>query len=181
MDKILEMYDRVMELKIFVDSSNGELIEKYHDAAKSHNQKLFENIEYFDAGFDLYLPENTYFESDNINKIDHQIVCSAKMYTDTNKVYNTGYYLYPRSSISKTPIRLANSTGIIDAGYRGHIIGMFDSINQDQDLFSMEKFTRLLQICGPNLCPIFVVIVDKFEDLGVQTVRGSGGFGSTGK
>ena len=32
----------------------------------------------------------------------------------------TAFYLYPRSSTgAKTPIRLSNSVGIIDAGYRG--------------------------------------------------------------
>ena len=29
---------------------------------------------------------------------------------------NISYYLYPRSSISKTPLILANQVGIIDAG-----------------------------------------------------------------
>ena len=38
------------------------------------------------------------------------------------KKINCSYYLYPRSSISKTPLRMSNSTGIIDAGYRGEII-----------------------------------------------------------
>ena len=38
-----------------------------------------------------------------------------------NNDKNIGYYLYPRSSISKTPLILANSVGIIDSGYRGNI------------------------------------------------------------
>ena len=55
------------------------------------------------------------------------------MYTDTNKSFSTGFYLHPRSSISKTKLRLANSTGIIDAGYRGHIMAMFDINDQVQN------------------------------------------------
>lgn len=35
----------------------------------------------------------------------------------------TGYYLYPRSSISKTPLMIANKTCIIDPGYRDNISG----------------------------------------------------------
>lgn len=182
MEELLQIYDKVMELKIFVDSADNDLLEKYNEAVKLHNEKLLKNKDYFDAGFDLYLPDTTNFNNQQINKVDHNIICSAKMYTESNKIYNTGYYLYPRSSNSKTPLRLANSTGIIDAGYRGHIIGMFDSINRDTNYnLSLDKFTRLLQICGPNLCPILVIRVDRIEDLGVQTVRGSGGFGSTGK
>ncbi len=34
----------------------------------------------------------------------------------------TGFYLYPRSSISKTRMRLANSVGIINARYRDELI-----------------------------------------------------------
>ena len=41
---------------------------------------------------------------------------------------NVSYYLYPRSSIIKTPLRMSNSVGIIDAGYRGNIIGCVDNI-----------------------------------------------------
>ena len=42
-----------------------------------------------------------------------------------------GYYLYPRSSIVKTGLRLANSVGIIDAGYRGEIIAVVDNIDKN--------------------------------------------------
>jgi dUTP pyrophosphatase len=87
------------------------------------------------------------------------------------------FYTYARSSISKTPLRLANNQGIIDAGYRGPIIGMFDCVNT----YVLEPYSRILQICGPNLMPIFTEIVDNFEDLGPSTSRGDGGIGSTGK
>jgi dUTP pyrophosphatase len=89
--------------------------------------------------------------------------------------------MYPRSSISKTRLRLANSTGIIDAGYRGHLMGMFDVVyNNDTTDYCVKKFDRYLQICAPELVPIVVNIVDSLEDLGEQTERGQGGFGSTG-
>jgi dUTP pyrophosphatase len=86
--------------------------------------------------------------------------------------------MHPRSSLSKTALRLANSTGIIDAGYRGPLIGMFDCI---VNTCVIEKYTRLLQICAPNLMPIYVRIIDNIIDLGPETSRGEGGFGSTGK
>jgi len=204
-----------MHLKIFVNG-NHELKKLYLSATEKHNKKLIDSP-FLDAGFDLYAPLQTddpeeieeYGEvircfgpgwTDEtgkpvspVNKIDFKIQCSAKMYNTNNSnklVYNTGFYLYPRSSLSKTQLRLANSVGIIDSGYRGNIIGMFDVTNirnyeeeeeyPDADYY-VEKYDRLLQICAPGLLPIFVEIVDKLEDLGEKTERGAGGFGSTGK
>ena len=37
-----------------------------------------------------------------------------------------------------------------------------------------------MQICAPNLIPIYVEIVNRLEDLGEPTARGTVGFGSTG-
>ena len=86
--------------------------------------------------------------------------------------------LYPRSSLSKTPLRLANSVGIIDSGYRGNIIGMFDC---RCDEYKINYMDRLVQICDPTMCPIYVELVEKESDLGVNSTRGDGGFGSTGR
>ena len=86
--------------------------------------------------------------------------------------------MYPRSSISKSNIRLANNVGIIDAGYRGHLMGMFDVIYVDET--NINKLDRHIQICAPGLVPIIVEIVNSKEDLGEKTARGDGGFGSTG-
>ena len=178
---IIQIYGKVMILKLFVDSNDNELKDKYITTAITHNEKILNNSESIDAGYDLYTPENMDFFT-KVNKLDLNVICSAKIYSDTGKVYNTGYYMYPRSSISKTPLRLANSTGIIDAGYRGHLIGMFDVVNLEMgDKYSGLKFDRYLQICSPGLTPIFVEIVDSISELGEETERGSGGFGSTGR
>ena len=40
---------------------------------------------------------------------------------------------------------------------------------------------RLVQICSPCLTPIYVTIVDRFDELGEPTLRGDGAFGSTGR
>jgi dUTPase len=83
---------------------------------------------------------------------------------------------------------LANSVGIIDSGYRGHLTGMFDVVNIDVNNNSNEeadfwgkKFDRYVQICAPGLVPILVQVVNTFEELGGETARGGGGFGSTGR
>lgn len=86
----------------------------------------------------------------------------------------TSYYIYPRSSISNTPLRLSNSVGIVDSGYRGPIIAALDNISDKP--YTVEEGTRLIQLCAPGLVPI-----DRFErvDVWEETVRGSRGFGST--
>ena len=101
-----------------------------------------------------------------------------------------GFYLYPRSSISKTRMRLANSVGIIDAGYRGDLIAAVDTIGLfgstdiwhiwKETLSPIKKYDRYFQVCAPDLSPFLVHIVDAEHDLSPPTSRGSGGFGSTG-
>ena len=86
--------------------------------------------------------------------------------------------IFPRSSIRNTELTLSNSVGVIDAGYRGSLIGMFDCLKSK---YYTESYTRLLQICAPNLIPIYVHIVNNIDELGPNTLRGEGGFGSTGK
>jgi dUTP pyrophosphatase len=101
-----------------------------------------------------------------------------------------GFYLYPRSSISKTRMRLANSVGIIDAGYRGDLIAAVDTIGLfgsadiwhvwKETLSPIKKYDRYFQVCAPDLSPFLVHIVDDETDLSPPTARGTGGFGSTG-
>jgi hypothetical protein len=206
LNNLLTTYEKVMLLKLFVDSDDDELRNKYYHSAVKHNEKMEQSPTYIDAGFDLFAPGNdnkekevynnlirffgpNWQDASPVNKLDFKVICSAKMYTDTGKVFNTGYYMYPRSSLSKTQLRLANATGIIDAGYRGHLIGMFDVVNIPADAqnnnkeydYVGSKFDRYLQICAPGLVPILVELVNSKEELGEETERGTGGFGSTGR
>lgn len=169
MTNLLDIYERYMFLRIYVPDE--ELKKQYITSAAKHNSQ---DKEFMNAGFDLFVPDIIQARDTTVNKIDMAIVCSAEMIFPSSKKYNTGYYLYPRSSLSKTPLRLANSVGIIDAGYRGNIIGMFDSHSD----YVVNPGDRLVQICAPGLAPIYVEIVDEME---TKTERGSGGFGSTGK
>ena len=181
MDTLKNNYGKFMILKIFVDdaTNDNELLNKYVEAATEHNNKIQMNPKSIDAGFDLYAPSKEDiidFPFLSVTKLDFKIKCSAVMYKKS-KTFNTGYYMYPRSSISKTSLRLANSTGLIDAGYRGILIAMMDS----DEAYIGKKFDRYIQICAPSLVPIIVEIVDRLEDLGEETERGTGGFGSTGR
>lgn len=160
--------------------SDNLLLNRYTQSIDTHNAAILNN-NLSDAGFDLFVPEETRF----INEFKTQFV-DMKLKTEmvycnvANDELNTcAYYVFPRSSISKTPLMLANHTGVIDSGYRGSLIGAFRCLYlQNNDPYIVEQNTRLLQICHPTLCPIYVVIVNEC-DLS-NSERGSGGFGSTG-
>lgn len=175
-------FGEFMTLQIFVDSTDEELKQKYVESACSHNRKLIENPTYPDAGFDIYFPDNVRYVREDYTPltVDYKIKCRAVNCSVSSngdvKYRFSGFYTYARSSISSTPLRLANNQGIIDAGYRGNLIAKFDCLSNA----TYQKFTRVMQICTPNLLPIYVEIVETFDELGKNTARGSGGFGSTG-
>jgi dUTPase len=178
LNAMVKKSERCMILRVFVNGSIA-LQELYEKAILAHNLKLIDQ-DYVDSGFDLYAPLELKCDLGTVNKVDFHIQCASYMVdlsSSNNREYPTGYCLYPRSSLSKTSLRLANSVGIIDSGYRGDVIGMFDCINAD---YTIKQFDRLAQICAPSLVPIFVEMVRNDLELGT-TVRGSGGFGSSGR
>lgn len=189
---LCKKYGSFMLLKIFVNSINDDIKTNYKEHIIKHNSKVFtQNEPFFDSGFDLFYPMKDGYiccgANGSVNKIDFQVKCSATMiHNSINGVggaigineFVSGFMLFPRSSLSKTPLRLANSVGVIDSGYRGNIIGMFDC---NSETYTISFMDRLLQICSPNMAPIYVVMVEKEEELGINTSRGEGGFGSTGK
>ena len=126
-----------------------------------------------DSGIDLFCPETITIRPGETVKINLQIKCEALH--DTIENTNVSYYLYPRSSIIKTPLRMSNSVGIIDAGYRGNIIACVDNIKNEP--YTISQADRLFQICAGNLEPIKFTVVEELSN----TQRGSGGFGSTGQ
>jgi dUTP pyrophosphatase len=169
-------------LKLAVNPNNDHLKNIYQQKVDTHNQKIV-NTFYADSGFDLFVPDNTSFDEDVITKfIDFQVKAEM-VYCDitNNNPFTCAFTIHPRSSISKTPLMLANHTGIIDSGYRGSLIGAFRWLRHSDDdsrQYIVEQNTRLVQICHPTLCPIYVVLVN--EDELSNTERGGGGFGSTG-
>ena len=176
---ILNSQPAYAKLYISVNRENTVLHNLYVDSIQKHNQSVLTNV-YPNSGFDLFIPEEQLISSSDSAFISMCVKCEMRIYDSlTNEWRPTGYYSYPRSSISKTPLMLANSVGIIDSGYRGAIIGAFRNISSDQIPYTVEKHSRLLQICAPDLRPIIVELVN--EQFFENTTRGSGGFGSTGK
>jgi hypothetical protein len=161
-------FNEYMLLKIFVDSDDEALIQKYVQSASDHNEKLLENPSHYDSGFSIYFPEDiTLSDIQHQVCIDYKIKCCAEMYkfdlhTRVNGVkYATGFHTYVRSGPTFRLLRLSNNHGIIDSGYRDNIIVELDKMNNQPATFG--KFTTLMQICAPNLLPIKVVIVDSLE------------------
>lgn len=147
-------------LKIEYDSITGlsEIDDLYR---KNTNKKST------DSGFDLFIPCDTIIPAQQNILVDLKLRCEPE--------FEGGYYLYPRSSIGKTPLRLANSVGIIDNEYRGTLkVWVHNTSNED---FYIKKGERYFQLCHPSLLPMNV----KMETVNRETNRGEGGFGSTGK
>jgi dUTP pyrophosphatase len=153
-------------------------------------RKLYENQQKThkgDAGVDLYNRKTVVIPAEPYDqyKIDFEIQCEVvKNYITLDQCGascieicdNVSYLLVPRSSIVKTPFRMSNSIGIIDAGYRGNIMAYVDKINNISGI--IQENERLFQIVLPNLKPIDrIEIVDELS----SSSRGTGGFGSTGK
>jgi len=153
--------------------SNNQLREHYQTVIDTHNNAI-QNDPFPNSGFDLFVPETVGVANspESVKMISMDVKC--EMVESTGK--SVAYYMYPRSSLSKTPLVLANHVGIIDSGYRGNLIGAFR--NLDNKPYVVDKHTRLLQVCHPSLWPIYVVLVEEAELS--TTSRGSGGFGSTG-
>ena len=172
--------DRVMELNLFINSQDPNLRDSYISAANNHNEKM-RNGAFPDAGFDLFTPGETQCSGQGVNKINFLVRSSARMVCENGKVFNTGFLMFPRSSLSGTPLRLANSVGVIDSGYRGDLIGKFDCLGGIDNIFVVNKYDKLLQIVAPGMVPIYVTIVNSDNQLGEMTERGAGGFGSTGR
>lgn len=89
------------------------------------------------------------------------------------------FWLLPRSSIYKTGLMMANSVGVIDKTYRGELKAPTIVHHATTEIWNLASIgDRLFQIVAPDMGWIREVrIVDSLP----ETVRGVGGFGSTGK
>ena len=61
------------------------------------------------------------------------------------------------------------------------MFGGFDKLVNSNGWVEIKYGERYVQICAPGLIPIVVEMVSSKEELGEDTARGQGGFGSTGK
>jgi len=180
-----------LKIKVADECPNRESVVEYYSSIA--NKVSYEG----DCGVDLIFPEDVYFRVDTVTKIGLGIQC--EMNTPNVKMIETlenmtcvrvsknsnkgeGYMLVPRSSISSTPLCMANSIGIIDQGYRGEIIvpiRCFRDVNHSstiiEDNYSVKQHQRLFQIVAFDGKPIRIEVVTELS----KTKRGESGFGST--
>jgi len=83
--------------------------------------------------------------------------------------------ILPRSSIgAKTSLRLSNSQGVIDSGYRGELRALYDNVGTES--YTIHKGDRIAQMYIMPSYRFKANVVDSLED----SDRGEAGFGSTG-
>lgn len=160
------MFKYILEVKL--DEDFPEELKDYYLNYNCNGQ---------DSGIDLIIPEDIFTNFPQVATINHKISCQMIRQNSDNTEQYVSYWLLPRSSISKTNYRMANSVGLIDSGYRGNIMAKVDLVVDNKEDKYLLSTTRLFQIATGDLTPISEVrVVSELS----KTDRGSGGFGSTG-
>ena len=138
-------------------------------------------------------------ENGSYKRVDYiQYKTNLKVAVQKDKQYSGLGYLdvdydilaFPRSSVSKYNLLLANSIGLIDADYRGEVLLRFKYIWQPEDyrirtdnLLDGNINTDKIYKKGDKICQLKVTRVENIEFILVNeldsTTRGEGGFGST--
>lgn len=83
--------------------------------------------------------------------------------------------LIPRSSMGKRDLTLANTVGAIDSDYQGPLVMLLRNVGSN--VVTIENGERLIQFMLTRVDQFDLDFVSDFE---TNTIRGSGGFGSTG-
>ena len=120
-----------------------------------------------DAGIDIYAAENYMLQSGEHKLISAGIKLSVPF----------GYEVQvrPRSGLAaKFGISIVNTPGTIDCMYRG-LVGVI-LINHGKQAFEVKRGERIAQLVFNK---ISYAQIEEVENLD-ETVRGEGGFGSTG-
>lgn len=125
-----------------------------------------------DAGLDLTAVNITHDKNGNL-------VCDTGLAMEIPRGY-VGL-LFPRSSITKKTLSLANCVGVIDSGYRGEIKVIFKPTIH----FNVENFENdfLVYKIGDRVAQILIIPYPQIKFIEVEnlseSIRGDGGFGST--
>jgi dUTP pyrophosphatase len=120
-----------------------------------------------DSGLDLFALENLELCSGGVALVRTGISIELPVGTEAQ--------IRPRSGLAlKNFISVLNTPGTIDAGYRGEIGVIL--VNHGQQSFTVTKGMKIAQMV---IAPVIRAEFEEVDSLS-QTVRGEGGFGSTG-
>lgn len=120
------------------------------------------------AAFDLVCPEQIIIHPGFVVKIPLGFAMALSL----------GHcaFILPRSGMaSSRNLRPANTPGLIDSDYRGEVIVALENFGRDS-----QKLTPGDRVAQMMICHLPLVQTAVVEELS-QTLRGSGGFGSTGE
>ena len=159
--------DRATGFDVVVTSEPEIVGEKYENGAN----KRIDYIQY-KTNLKLAVQKDRQFSNFGYTDLDYDILA------------------FPRSSVSKYNLVLANCIGLIDADYRGEVLLRFKYIWQPEDyrirtdnLFEGNVNSTKLYNTGDKVCQLKVTKVENVEFVLVDeldsTTRGDGGFGST--
>ena len=156
------------------------------------------------TGFDVIVtsePEivGETYSNGSYKRVDYiQYKTNLKLAVQKERTFNNiGYndldydiLAFPRSSVSKYNLVLANCIGLIDADYRGEVLLRFKyiwqpedySIGKDKNIQGTVNYSKLYNK-GDKVCQLKITKVENVEFVLVDeldsTTRGEGGFGST--
>jgi dUTP pyrophosphatase len=121
-----------------------------------------------DSGFDLKSRINTVLKSGKFMAIPTGLFLELPL--------NTEAQVRPRSGLAaRMGITVLNTPGTVDASYRGEVQVIL--INHSEQDFVIHRGDRIAQLVIQTIPEIDFVLQDSLSD----TVRGKGGFGSTGR
>jgi len=162
----------------------GDSIERPMDGLK-----LWKRVVFIEYGTNMFIAPDT---EDRIEWICKEGTGGTVDWKYVGVQYHT--QLYPRSSISKQNLMLANCVPVIDTGYRGQVLLRFKYMFQPEDLFVIQEDIiriygivrneyiyqqndKIVQIMAfPNIPIIF----EKVTEL-PESNRAAGGFDSSGR
>lgn len=154
-DTAIDKYHNyAIELPMVVDTANGAKVPTYaHDT---------------DAAADIYAMNDAVLAPHTYGN---------KLATGVKIQLPEGWQalILPRSSIgAKTPLRLSNSVGLIDSGYRGELGVLYDNTSDEPYTINAgDRIAQLLVMPSYRFQP-------KVVDILADSDRGEGGFGSSG-
>lgn len=122
-----------------------------------------------DAGLDLYSREDVVLKPGERRIIGTGIAIAIE----------PGFagFVQPRSGFAaKQGFSIVNTPGLIDSGYRGEI-GVIGLNTDPENVIEIKRGDRIAQLVIQEVPEVTIEEVDELDD----TVRSSGGFGSSGK
>ena len=168
--------------KILIDNVTQRLLDIFNAAAEKYHSFSIElpmTIESgakvptyaheTDAAADLYALETVIVEG---NTLGNKIRTGVKIQLPEGWLA----MILPRSSIgAKTPLRLSNSVGLIDSGYRGELGVLYDNISDSP--YAINAGDRIAQLLVMPSHRFQAKVVNILND----SDRGETGFGDSGK